>query len=219
MLCAPNAQWVAIEMEREALQSTAVKHLGRELALPRAGTLNLNLARPLMNELDRLIQRSLRPDADTRAMIAPITRAIAELLASHDPDILRRSLQRSTRRCKQLKAAESYIRSNLASDFDGKAFAAAMGLSERSLQLFFKDAYGMSPAHWARCLALHEARKNFHQIDLSLYTIESVARECGFHHMGRFSRYYKELFGESPSAMLGRRKENERFQAPLVGTC
>lgn len=202
---AENGEWVVIEMEREALQIAAAVHLGYHLALPRSGCLNLSVPRPLLRELDRLLLCSMREDADPLALIAPITHAVAELLTSHDPNILRSSLRRWDKRCAKLRAAESYLRSHVATHFDGREFAAAMGLSERSLQLLFHEAYGISPARWARYLALHLARKTLRKTDPRVYTVQSVAEDCGFRHMGRFSLYYKELFGEAPSMTLGSR--------------
>ncbi|MCB1130350.1 MAG: AraC family transcriptional regulator [Verrucomicrobiae bacterium] len=201
---ARNGEWVGIEMEREFLESTVLEHLGRELGLPRRGAWNVTVPLPLLGELDRLVMASLRPEADPRAMILPITRMIADLLASQNADSLRGSMLRWKKRSAELWAAESYLRSNLADGFNSDAFAAAMGRSERSLQLLFKEAYGFSPQHWARCLALHMARKYLQRINPRLYTIQAVAEECGFNHMGRFAHHYKALFGESPSMTLAK---------------
>ncbi len=202
---AENSEWVILGLEREALQTAAEEHLGCELALPRTGSLNLDVPGPLLGELDRLIQRSLRIGVDSLAMITPITCATAELLANQNPDHLRRSLPRWNKRCEEMKAAETYLQSRLAVQFDGQAFATAMGQSERSLQVMFKQAYGMGPARWARCLALHAARKELRRSNTEVCTVRNVAEAFGFQHMGRFSHYYKELFGQSPSVTLGRK--------------
>lgn len=80
--------------------------------------------------------------------------------------------------------------------------AGSNGEWERCLQMHFLDAYGMTPGRWARCLALHRVRDRLLKTDPARFTVEGVARECGFRHMGRFASYYEELFDEFPSATL-----------------
>jgi transcriptional regulator GlxA family with amidase domain len=36
-------------------------------------------------------------------------------------------------------------------------------------------------------------------------TVKESAYSCGFSELGRFSRYYRELFGENPSETLAGR--------------
>jgi transcriptional regulator GlxA family with amidase domain len=60
----------------------------------------------------------------------------------------------------------------------------------------------VTPHEWARCLALHYVRERLKTADARLLTIEGIARDFGFHHMGRFAEYYRGLFGELPSATL-----------------
>jgi transcriptional regulator GlxA family with amidase domain len=80
--------------------------------------------------------------------------------------------------------------------------AVEVGATERSLQRHFARAYGISPLQWARCLALHAVRERLQTINPRLLTIEGVARDFGFAHMGRFAEYYHALFGELPSATV-----------------
>jgi transcriptional regulator GlxA family with amidase domain len=79
-----------------------------------------------------------------------------------------------------------------------------VGATERSVQKHFQEAYGMTPGRWARCLALHHARKRLLETDPARFTVEGIAQELGFRHMGRFAGYYQDLFGEYPSATLSR---------------
>ncbi|MCB1130349.1 MAG: AraC family transcriptional regulator, partial [Verrucomicrobiae bacterium] len=202
--CSASSEWVAIGLERGILQAAAVEHFGREVWIPQAGSLNLNVPQRLLVGLDRLIQGSLREDSDPQESIVPITRLLAEILVIQNPDELRKSALRWRKRAAKMEVAEAYLRSRLALPFDGRSLADVMGLGERSLQAMFKHAYGIGPAKWARCLALHEVRKELSRLAAGDTIIRDVARAHGFEHMGRFSGYYKELFGESPSATLAR---------------
>ena len=81
-------------------------------------------------------------------------------------------------------------------------------ISQRSLQLSFKSLFGFTPKLFLRRLKLnhvHNELKNSHHQDV---TVTNIAYRWGFLHMGRFSTYYKELFGENPSKTLQKAKES-----------
>lgn len=72
---------------------------------------------------------------------------------------------------------------------------------------------------WARCMALHEARRRLRAHDRGDASVEEIARNCGFRHMGRFAGYYGALFGEFPSATLAHRaapfRESDSLESHL----
>lgn len=61
---------------------------------------------------------------------------------------------------------------------------------------------GHSPALFLRNHRLHKARRML--LD-EASSVKEAAYSCGFTEMGRFSGYYKKLFGENPSATLAGR--------------
>ena len=78
----------------------------------------------------------------------------------------------------------------------------ATNASPRILQYAFEEMKGTSPLVFLRNHRLHKARR------LLLGDVETVkesAYSCGFSELGRFSRYYRELFGENPSETLAGR--------------
>ena len=193
-----------IELSEASLQRAARERVGRELAPPRQGASNFHVARPERLALDRMVQRSFRDPQATFSMIGPITGAIAELLAHAQTGMLSALAQRWRNREILLSRAEHFLRIKAECPFDAQALAAAVGATERSLQLHFLDAYGMTPGQWARCRALHQVRDRLLRTDARRFTVEAIAHECGFRHMGRFSSYYRELFDEFPSETLAR---------------
>lgn len=199
---APNGQWVAIELTEPALQCAACERLGHELELPREGATNHRVPRAQLRELDRMVQRSLHQPKTSVSMIGPILGTIAELLAHAQTGTFASLARRWRNRAELLSRADHYLQLSAGSPFDSKALAAAVGSTERSLQMHFLDAYGITPGHWARTLALHRVRDRLLKTDAAKFTVEGVAHECGFRHMGRFSAYYEDLFGEFPSATL-----------------
>ena len=135
-------------------------------------------------------------------MVEPILGVIAEMLEG---------LQRETSAVTQrsvlharavLRQSDEYLCANLGSRFDVRALAGAVGMTPRTLERLFARAYGVTPQQWARCFALHQARERLRAADWHLFTVEGIANECGFQHMGRFSKYYRDLFDELPSETL-----------------
>lgn len=77
------------------------------------------------------------------------------------------------------------------------------GVSERSLQLAFREQLGATPRQRLNRFRLNEVRRrllNPRHND----TVSSVALECGFAHLGRFAGVYRAEFGEHPSSTLSR---------------
>jgi len=78
------------------------------------------------------------------------------------------------------------------------------GASQRTLEHAFRDTFDLSPAGFLRRLRLHAARRELTASYENGTTVGAVADRNGFHHHGRFSVSYRELFGESPSVTLHR---------------
>jgi len=79
----------------------------------------------------------------------------------------------------------------------------AVGATERTLHLGFKELYGITPKAFMKYLRLNNARKELLQSDLST-TVTDVAYRWKFYHLSRFARSYYETFGEKPSDTLKR---------------
>jgi len=94
---------------------------------------------------------------------------------------------------------------------DITAISKRHNISQRSLQLSFKSLFGFTPKLFLRRLKLnhvHNELKKSHNKDI---TVMKIAYKWGFLHMGRFSTYYKELFGENPSITLQKAKESNKL--------
>ena len=95
-----------------------------------------------------------------------------------------------------LPTVEHYARSRICAPIALEDLARAAGVSPRTLHLYWRRHYGLGPMAWLRNLRLDVARQRLSGRDDA--SITDVALECGFGHLGRFSAYYRQRFGELP---------------------
>ncbi|MBZ9557488.1 MULTISPECIES: helix-turn-helix domain-containing protein [Modicisalibacter] len=82
------------------------------------------------------------------------------------------------------------------------ALCRQLKISRRTLQYSFQVETGQSPVHYLRALRLNAARRSLFE-DPTQPIADAAARQ-GFFHQSYFSREYRRLFKESPSATLKR---------------
>lgn len=126
------------------------------------------------------------------------------LIANRDVRFLNESVncyapKESAPRC--VKIAERYIKLNYGTPIALDDIAKTCGVSVRTLQSCFKNFRKLSISTYIRMIRLEAARELL-QSSLNKKSISDVACQCGFNHLGRFSRYYKERFGELPSSVI-----------------
>ena len=83
-------------------------------------------------------------------------------------------------------------------------------VSEQTLQNSFKSLFGFTPKIFLRLLKLNIVHQELQKSTPEQSTVSTIALKWGFKHMGRFSAYYSELFGENPSLTLKNSQANEK---------
>jgi AraC-like DNA-binding protein len=98
------------------------------------------------------------------------------------------------------------IRNNLYRGLDKNMsvtlLATTYNITERTLQKSFLSLFGFSPNYFLRVLKLNHTYKELKESSPKSTTVITIATRWGFSNMGRFSAYYRELFGENPSVTL-----------------
>jgi AraC-like DNA-binding protein len=82
--------------------------------------------------------------------------------------------------------------------------AEALGVSTRALQQAFRSYAGINPHQYLLARKLHLARRHLARTPGFRSPITEAAISSGFTHFGRFSGYYRRLFGEAPRDTLAR---------------
>lgn len=104
-----------------------------------------------------------------------------------------------TGRARVVAHARDYIDGHLALPLTLDAIAAATGTSLRTLSRAFVEVLGDAPGDYVRRLRLHRIRRDL----ICAAHDDSIARiaaKWGLQEPGRMSGWYRELFGELPSA-------------------
>lgn len=101
----------------------------------------------------------------------------------------------------RVEAMENYIRRRLVAPFSLIDLARAAGVSPRTLQTLCLNQRGMTPIEILRGIRLDAVRASL--LEGNTANVTEVAFRFGFNHLGRFATYYRDRFGELPSATSG----------------
>ncbi|OAI58083.1 hypothetical protein AYO49_05900 [Verrucomicrobiaceae bacterium SCGC AG-212-N21] len=196
--------WTGLTVTRERLQAEALHRLGRELRISNKGGMeHLRVDAALFDRLRRLIL-SMPPkfgaiSRQPEDMDAAIIGAYVEAYATADASLADRVRRRAAYRLDVVLRADLAMRHLIGLPYSSAKLCQHLGVSERNLELHFREAFGVTPKTWFRHLALHRARTLLLRGTSEMSAVTRVALDCGFEHLGRFSEYYRNLFGELPS--------------------
>ena len=103
-----------------------------------------------------------------------------------------------------LRRALDYLRWADAGTVSVPELCRAAGVSQRTLQYAFLDAFSLTPQAFIRRRRFHAARWTLLAAHPEQTTVARAAAENGIYQLGRFAGEYARLFGESPSVTLAR---------------
>lgn len=98
-----------------------------------------------------------------------------------------------------IRLVEDYIRSHATRPLSLRDLAGVAEVSERTLQGGFRRFRDTTPMEYLRDYRLELAREDLEKAAINGRTVTDIALRCGFNHPGKFSKCYRERFGEPPS--------------------
>lgn len=125
---------------------------------------------------------------------------VAHALLTLQPSNISHIIERSDRRAnpREIRMALDYIHANLSETITLSDIARSARMNVRTLQKGFQRIYGQTPMQVLRNARLDTTR--YHLLARqSAPSVSEAAYSCGFSHLGRFSHYYKQRFGQLPS--------------------
>ncbi len=121
-------------------------------------------------------------------------------------------------RQKGLRRALEYLRQPSLENKSIPEISRAAGVSQRTLEYAFRDAFGLTPLEFLKLRQLHATRRDLLCASPQQATVMAIACRHGFYHPSRFASNYRRLFGEQPSVTLARSSRSEgRDLSPLLG--
>ncbi|WP_350276318.1 helix-turn-helix domain-containing protein [Kribbella sp. HUAS MG21] len=180
----------------------------------RNAPVRLRAHRPHSRDAARQLSRTIAYLGD-HALQDPVVRSsplmlssLAQLLASSVlaafPNTTMDEPEGAAARPVTIRRAVAYMESHLDQAIGVADIAEAADVTVRALQSAFQRHLGSTPLAYLRQLRLAEVRAELLAADPADTTVVAVAARWGFHHHGRMTAAYRELYGELPSATLAR---------------
>jgi AraC-like DNA-binding protein len=128
---------------------------------------------------------------------------LARLLRSATAEPPPRGPGRPSGRRRMALAAENVVLTETRRPHSVRSLCAAIGASERALEIAFHDHFGVSPARYLRVVRLHRVHSDLLASGPGA-TVTEAAYRHGFWHLPRFAAHYRTMFRELPSITLAR---------------
>jgi len=209
---APRTSWHALLIDRRELQEVATVLTGQTLQLPERGTVKFNTLDQATN-LSSVTELALSNLARSETLAGPAAYLCEEIVSEFVRAVATTNNPTGTSgrdfagyRFAAMRRAEEFLREHMDCPFDSRGLCAVTKMSERSIEMLFKEAYGVSPRAWSQIARLNAARQILLEHNSHEIRVTEVATRWGFFHFGRFSALYRQLFGELPSVTLAKRR-------------
>lgn len=152
---------------------------------------------------------SLDSLASYPAAVKEFKSALGDLLwqagSQSSPAQSRRANGHTSDRTMQIfRRAREYIHGGLDEGISIVALCSAVGVSRRALESVFNSVLGTGPGTYVRTLQLNQVRRDLLSNLDGTDSIGAIAARRGIWHWSRFSRDYRQMFGELPSQTRSR---------------
>lgn len=171
------------------------------LTTPSGRTLRA-LTRWMAGELDQPRSEILMSDCAAQSLERTLLTLFLECLAEQSPADEPHAYHLSEAR---VRRTEEWIDAHFTDPVGVEDLARVAGVSVRSVQTAFRRLRGRTPMQVVLRRRL-EASQDMLSRTAPGTTVTQIAAECGFFNFGRFSRQYQDMFGETPSQTLARRR-------------
>lgn len=101
-----------------------------------------------------------------------------------------------------VRRVEGYIQANATEAISLSDMIAASGVSARSLHAGFRRYRNTTPMRYLKNYRLGLANEKLKSTQDGSISVTEIALGCGFTHLSKFSRDYRERYGELPSTAL-----------------
>ncbi|MBS0450153.1 MAG: helix-turn-helix transcriptional regulator [Proteobacteria bacterium] len=207
------SRWINFALPEAMLQEEAMTRLGRPIELAKRGFMVYRLRRQGRMHVQQLaydaldLAAELSPAGIAPQLVREMSRALvaAYVDALGTADVAESSGRAATaqRHHQLILACERLLSSTGVGGVNLSEIARRSGYSQRSLELIFQNAVGMTPGRWFANIRLNGALRELVAAGADC-NVTDVATRWGFRHLSRFAEHYRRAFGELPSETLNR---------------
>lgn len=105
---------------------------------------------------------------------------------------------------KQANIIRVYLNLHLTEELTLQQISQDLHMSGRTIREGFHNLFSMSPKQYLTHYRLGKVHNKLLSSNIKEVTVEQIAYDHGFYHMGHFPKVYREMFGENPSDTLKR---------------
>lgn len=168
-------------------------------ALKPNAILNASLRRVMSAAIDDQKQQH-----EQSAMHVSLAHHVRSCLRDTDAQPARKNRIAVESTLKTITAAREYIHANLHGAISMSEVAGSSAASISKLGRLFQSELGLTPSQYVCAYRLSAARTALqNSLSSEGAQVSTIAMDCGFTHLGRFSQAYRNQFGVSPSETLG----------------
>ncbi len=206
-----DAPQLVVSITQDAVRRYLATLIGRSADEPVRFELGMDLATPVASRWHAALQVIHAEIADPHTLagrglgVGPLEEFLVTTLLLTQPsnysNLLAATPQSPGHRAVRL--AVEYLQHHLGEPISVAELAAHVGVSVRSLQKGFQDAFGVTPSEYVRDRRLervHDALRDATPADG--LSVTELAYRWGFTHPGRFASAYRRRYGEAPSTTL-----------------
>ena len=106
----------------------------------------------------------------------------------------------------QIETVRDLLHENIDKRVDMAMITSKVNIHSSQLYNAFKKEYGITPKKYLQQLRFNAIKKELLLSDPNSVTVSAIAKKYHFHQMGHFAAGYKQLFGETPSQTLHRKR-------------
>lgn len=211
MVLEPNCQKQMIRISKKNIENHLMRMLGYKITRP----LIFDIQAPMQGQIKQwfnlamsLQEFLLEYDSvvDLQGIWNNFEINLISLLLNSQPHNYSLELERRLQgKPSYLNYIESLFKENLSQPLKLSELEKILGISRERLYRDFHTYFGQSPVAYLRNLRFEETYKRLKEIK-PWENVSSIAMDCGFQQLGRFSQEYKTRFGEFPSETLKKNK-------------
>ena len=211
---AAESDWLALQLEREQLESVGIELPQQLYALPQ---IDKSTSLQLVETLTRSLHDISHSDASaiqSRAQSmhdiedAMVTALVGGEIAAQP--VANSGLFPVNNALQIVRVAEAYIEAHLGERITIVDMCSAIDCHIHNLERAFKKIHGISPKKFLSFRRLTRFRRLLLSSSPACTSITKAALHCGLTHLGRAAVSYKSVFGEMPSQTLARSPGSRR---------